>query len=90
MRLLLSSNDHKRIQSINSIETYTCEMSKDSVINHNPNCAEIPSDPYRLWIIEGSRSVKTNALRNLTNHQSDIDKMYLYAKDPHEAKYISY
>ena len=48
MRLLLSSNDHKRIQSINSIETYTCEMSKDSVINHNPNCAEIPSDPYRL------------------------------------------
>ena len=77
------------MQSIDSIETYTCEMSKDSVINHNPNWAEIPSDPYRLLIIEGSRFVKTNALRNLTNHQPDIDKIYLYAKDSHEAKYIS-
>ena len=30
---------------------------------------------------------KTNALLNLINNQPDIDKMYLYAKDPYEAKY---
>ena len=32
----------------------------------------------------GSRSGKTNALLNLKNHQPDIDKIYLYAKDPYE------
>ena len=30
---------------------------------------------------------KTNALLNLTNHQRDIDKTYLYANDPYEAKH---
>ena len=34
-----------------------------------------------------SGSRKTIAVRNLINHQPDIDKIYLYAKDPHEAKY---
>ena len=28
-----------------------------------------------------------NALLNLINNQPDIDKIYLYAKDPYEAKY---
>ena len=28
-----------------------------------------------------------NALLNLTNNQPDIDKIYLYAKDPYETKY---
>ena len=28
-----------------------------------------------------------NLLFNLINHQPDIDKTYLYAKDPYEAKY---
>ena len=40
-----------------------------------------------MLIIGGSRSGKINALLNLTNNQSDIDKIYLYAKDPYEAKY---
>ena len=30
---------------------------------------------------------KTNSLFNLINHQPDIDKIYLYTKDPYEAKY---
>ena len=30
---------------------------------------------------------KTNALLNLRNNQPDIDKIYLYAKDPYEEKY---
>ena len=36
---------------------------------------------WRLW------TGKTNALLNLINHQPDIYKIYLYAKDPYEAKY---
>ena len=43
--------------------------------------------PYRILIIGGSGTGKTNALLNLINHQPDIDKIYLYAKDPYEAKY---
>ena len=35
----------------------------------------------------GSGSGKTNALLNLISNQPDIDKIYLYAKDPYEAKY---
>ena len=34
-----------------------------------------------------SRSGKANALLNLLNNHPDIDKIYLYAKDPYEAKY---
>ena len=40
-----------------------------------------------MLIIGGSGSGKTNALLNLINNQPDIDKIYLYAKDPYEAKY---
>ena len=38
-------------------------------------------------IIGGSGSEKTNALLNLINHEPDIDKIYLHAKEPYEAKY---
>ena len=41
----------------------------------------------RILIIEGPGSGKRNALLNLINNQSDIDKTYLYAKDTYEAKY---
>ena len=40
-----------------------------------------------MLIILGSGSGKTNALLNLVNHEPDIDKNYLYAKDPSERKY---
>ena len=33
------------------------------------------------------RVQKTNTLLNLINNQTDIDKIYLYAKDPYEDKY---
>ena len=38
-------------------------------------------------MIGGSGSGKTNALLNLINNEPDIEKTYLYAKDPYEAKY---
>ena len=49
--------------------------------------AVIPNHPYKILIIGGSGSGKTNALLNLIENQPDIDKIYLYAKDPYEAKY---
>ena len=54
---------------------------------HNPNWPYIPDHPYRILIIGGSGSGKTNALLNLIQNQPYIDKIYLYAKDPYEAKY---
>ena len=54
---------------------------------HNEKWPYIPDHPYRILIIGGSGSGKTNALINLINEQSDIDKIYLYAKDLSEPKY---
>ena len=48
---------------------------------------KIPENPYQILIIEGSGSRKTDALINLRNNESDIDKIYLYTKDLYEAKY---
>ena len=39
-----------------------------------------------MLIIGDYVSGKTNALLNLINYQPDIDKIYLHAKDPYEAK----
>ena len=47
----------------------------------------IPDEPYRILIIVGSGSGQTNTLLNLMENWPDIDKIYLYAKDPYEAKY---
>ena len=41
--------------------------------------------PYRRLIIGGSGSGKTNLFLNLIQNQPDIDKIYLYAKDPYES-----
>ena len=54
---------------------------------HNKNWPYIPDHPYRILIIGGSRSGKTNVLLNLIENQPEINKIYLYAKDLYEAKY---
>ena len=53
----------------------------------NKNWPYIPDHPYRILIIGGSGSRKKNLLLNLRENQKDIDKRYLYVKDPYEAKY---
>ena len=61
-------------------------VTKD-IKEHNPNWREIPDHPYWMLIIGSSGSGKTNTLLNLTNHEPDIDKIYLYAKNSYEAKF---
>ena len=56
--------------------------TKEDIKEHNPNWPERPDHPYRILIVWGSRSGKTNAVLNLINHEAKIDKIYLYAKDP--------
>ena len=65
-----------------NFDNYTNENKTE----HNPKCPYIPDHPYRILITRGSGSGKTNVLLNLINNQSDIDKIYLYTKDPYEAK----
>ena len=63
------------------------EYVNENKTEHNKNWPYTPDHPYRILIIGGSRSIKTNVLLNLIENQPDIDKIYLYAKDPYEAKY---
>ena len=63
------------------------DYSNENKTKHNLNWAYIPDWPYRILIIGGSGSGKANVLLNLIKNQPDIDKTYLYAKGPYEAKY---
>ena len=51
---------------------------------HDKNWPYIPDHPYWILIIGGWGSGKTNLLLNLMESQPDIDKIYLYVKDPYE------
>ena len=62
------------------------DYANENKTQHNLQWPYIPDHPYRMLII-GSGSGKTNVLLNLINKQPDTDKMYLYSKDPYEAKY---
>ena len=78
---------------LNSVTTINIKMINfDNYVNetktkYNNNWPYIRDHPYRILIIGGSGSGKTNLLLNLIENQPDIDKIYLYAKDPYESKY---
>ena len=66
-----------------NLDSITNENNKE----HNEKWPYIPDHPYRILIIGGSGSGKTNVLLNLINEQDNIDNIYLYAKDFSEPKY---
>ena len=63
------------------------EYIDENKTKHNNNWPYIPDHPYRILIIGASGSGKTNLLLNLIKSLPDIDKIYLYAKDPYESKH---
>ena len=74
-------NNHK--YKMISFDNYVNENKTE----HNKNWPHTPDKPYRILLIRGSGSGKTNLVLNLIEDQPDIHKIYLYAKDPYEAKY---
>ena len=69
-----------------NLDDTTNENKKD----HNKKWPYIPDHRYRMLIIGGSGSGKTNALLNLIkklDQSNPIDKTYLYAKDLNKPKY---
>ena len=77
----------EEIKCKNIIKQYKNYMTREDIKKHNPNWAEIPDYPYGILIVGGSGSGKANALLNLKNHEPDVDKKNLNAKDTFETKY---
>ena len=66
-----------------NLDSITNENNKE----HNEKWPKISDNPYRIIIMGGSWSGKTNELINLINEPNDIDRTYLYARDLSEPKY---
>ena len=72
---------HKTVQKMINFDDVTKKKK------HNSNWLKIPDHPYRVLIVGGLGCGKAISLFNLISHQPDIDKIYLYPKDPFETKY---
>ena len=66
-----------------NLDTIRNENNKE----HNLKWPLIPDHPYRILIIGGSGSGKTNTLLNLIKGENDINKIYLQTKDLSKPKY---
>ena len=53
------------------------DVTKENIKEHNPNWPQIPDHPYRILIIGGSGSGKTNSLFHLINWQPDIENLFI-------------
>ena len=58
-------------------------ITKEDIKEQNHNWPEMSDHLYRILIVGGSGSQKTDTLLNLKNHEPGIDKIYLHAKDPY-------
>ena len=63
------------------------DIIKENIKVHNSNWPQSSDYTYRILIIGGSGSGKTESLFNLISQQPDIDKLFSYVKDPLETKY---
>ena len=65
-------------------------LSRKQILSKSPALLvlnEISEYPYRILKVGSSASGKANSLFNLISQQPKCNKIYLYAKDPCEAKY---
>ena len=53
------------------------DVTKEKTKEHNPNWPEILDDPYRILMVGGSVSRKTNWLFNLISQQLNINKVFI-------------
>ena len=83
---LLNNKINLKSQQKFKSETHFDDYTNENKTEHNLKWPYIPDPLYSTSIIGGSGSGKTNALLNLINNQPNIDQVYLYAKDPFEAK----
>ena len=65
------------------------DYTNENIIEHNSKWPYIPDHPYRILIIGGSGSGKTNALLNLINNQPTLIK-YIYMQKIHMKKNYQY
>ena len=63
------------------------KVRKENIKEHNTNQPQIPGHPYRILITGGSGPGKANSSFNLISQEPETDKIFLYVKDPYEAKY---
>ena len=63
-------------------------ITKESIKEHNP---KFPDHPYRVLIVRGSGSGKTNALLNLINNEPDIlYANFFFKRERTGLKYFNY
>ena len=56
------------------------DVTKENTKKHNPDWPQISDHPFKILIIGGSGSGKTNSLFNLIRHHSDIDNLLVYLR----------
>ena len=62
------------------------DIAREKIKKYNQKWLQTSDHPYRILITGGSGRGKTNTLFNVVSQLSNADKIYLYAKDPLEAK----
>ena len=58
------------------------DITIESIKENYPNWPQIPNLPYRILIIRGTGSGKTNVLLIVISHQTNINEIYLYVTYP--------
>ena len=59
------------------------DITGENIQEQNPHWPQISDCPTRILIADRSRSGKLNALPNLLNQHTDIDKIFLHAMYPY-------